>query len=879
MNIACSSCPAKYAVPDEKVRGRKVRITCKRCGAAIIVDGTALGADAPAAAADAALVRAPQHTIAGGTEAPAPTASPASNVEPAAAAAPAAASGVTSNAGAPAPEADRRDGENDVATTAGEAPAELARLATRASHDDAKPAAPAEPPKVAAVPKPGAAAAKPAAIAKPFGAGAAKPLATLGKGALGDAKAAGFPKPLGASVGKAGAAGGKPAASIGAATLGKAATAAIAPASATNKAPSAGATAAGAAATPSAVSATQPARAGVQRANAATARAVAPSALPERTWTVAVTDDDHHEMTLGQIVDAYAAQTIDAETFIWRDGMQDWLMPFEIADVASALRARRLSPRTNAAARGDAESESLPFEEQPAGAWREPGRWDRDEPSPAEEPSFDDVTVAMEAPKAKALLQAVTSAEEGATGALSKPDEPAPKAATHDGPTAVASPFAVTPELLGFGLDDEAAPPVSPKAFTPTGQAAAPKEESIAELAASLERETEKLPFQLAPSAEPARAALKSGTNETGGGPRDLFARRPLNEVREELDAAAGGDDGGDAEKAALTGARNESSVLFSLDQLAKPELKAGATTPKKRDEAALLLGGTQAGTDTPSVAGLGAGGLFGATNMAAPDFTAPPPPSVPPGAPRRAASGAPVAEPKPSRGAGVWIGALVALGLLGGAAYFLGHSSTTKPAPEPSALVAPAAPTTAEPAATAPAPSAELAASAAPSAGSPTPEGSVGAPGSATPAAASGAPPGSAAAVTSAAPAAATGAPPAAAAQPRTTQPSAPAPKASATVEPAAAEGPAFDKDAAMATLATAGANAESQCGTEEGPHGSGKVTVTFANSGRATNAVVSGDFAGSALGGCIARIFRSAHVPAFGGDPVRVSKTVRIQ
>lgn len=81
------------------------------------------------------------------------------------------------------------------------------------------------------------------------------------------------------------------------------------------------------------------------------------------------------------------------------------------------------------------------------------------------------------------------------------------------------------------------------------------------------------------------------------------------------------------------------------------------------------------------------------------------------------------------------------------------------------------------------------------------------------------------------------------------------------------------------MATLATAGANAESQCGTEEGPHGSGKVTVTFANSGRATNAVVSGDFAGSALGGCIARIFRSAHVPAFGGDPVRVSKTVRIQ
>ncbi len=42
MNVACGACPAKYVIPDEKVRGRKVRIPCKHCGAAIIVDGTAL---------------------------------------------------------------------------------------------------------------------------------------------------------------------------------------------------------------------------------------------------------------------------------------------------------------------------------------------------------------------------------------------------------------------------------------------------------------------------------------------------------------------------------------------------------------------------------------------------------------------------------------------------------------------------------------------------------------------------------------------------------------------------------------------------------------------------------------------------------------------
>ena len=42
MNVACPACPAKYAVPDEKVRGKKARITCKRCGSAIIIDGTTL---------------------------------------------------------------------------------------------------------------------------------------------------------------------------------------------------------------------------------------------------------------------------------------------------------------------------------------------------------------------------------------------------------------------------------------------------------------------------------------------------------------------------------------------------------------------------------------------------------------------------------------------------------------------------------------------------------------------------------------------------------------------------------------------------------------------------------------------------------------------
>ena len=49
MIIACNSCPAQYSVPDAKVQGKKVRITCKRCSAAIIVDATQMPAQAPAA--------------------------------------------------------------------------------------------------------------------------------------------------------------------------------------------------------------------------------------------------------------------------------------------------------------------------------------------------------------------------------------------------------------------------------------------------------------------------------------------------------------------------------------------------------------------------------------------------------------------------------------------------------------------------------------------------------------------------------------------------------------------------------------------------------------------------------------------------------------
>src|SRR5688572_8200991 len=39
MKVQCGQCPAKYAVSDERIKDKKVRIHCKKCGAAIVVDG------------------------------------------------------------------------------------------------------------------------------------------------------------------------------------------------------------------------------------------------------------------------------------------------------------------------------------------------------------------------------------------------------------------------------------------------------------------------------------------------------------------------------------------------------------------------------------------------------------------------------------------------------------------------------------------------------------------------------------------------------------------------------------------------------------------------------------------------------------------------
>jgi len=94
MKVQCGQCPAQYAVADERIRDKKVRIRCKRCNAAIVVDGKVVpplvtstpaprSARAPSGmpAPESALPSSPEpesrpsprpvaHTIMGGLEAP-----------------------------------------------------------------------------------------------------------------------------------------------------------------------------------------------------------------------------------------------------------------------------------------------------------------------------------------------------------------------------------------------------------------------------------------------------------------------------------------------------------------------------------------------------------------------------------------------------------------------------------------------------------------------------------------------------------------------------------------------------------------------------------------------------------------------------------------
>lgn len=90
-------------------------------------------------------------------------------------------------------------------------------------------------------------------------------------------------------------------------------------------------------------------------------------------------------------------------------------------------------------------------------------------------------------------------------------------------------------------------------------------------------------------------------------------------------------------------------------------------------------------------------------------------------------------------------------------------------------------------------------------------------------------------------------------------------------------ASGPPFDANATSTELARVAARV-SACKVPGGPSGAGRARVLFQMSGVVASAAVSPPFHGSPSEACLLELFRSARVPAFGGQPVIVTKTFRI-
>jgi hypothetical protein len=70
------------------------------------------------------------------------------------------------------------------------------------------------------------------------------------------------------------------------------------------------------------------------------------------------------------------------------------------------------------------------------------------------------------------------------------------------------------------------------------------------------------------------------------------------------------------------------------------------------------------------------------------------------------------------------------------------------------------------------------------------------------------------------------------------------------------------------------------SSCRLPDQPSGKAQVTMTFAPSGRVTQVIVNGSpYAGTQAGSCIARAFRGISIPPYAGEPVTVTKSVRVR
>ncbi|MEI9937818.1 MAG: serine/threonine-protein kinase [Pseudomonadota bacterium] len=85
------------------------------------------------------------------------------------------------------------------------------------------------------------------------------------------------------------------------------------------------------------------------------------------------------------------------------------------------------------------------------------------------------------------------------------------------------------------------------------------------------------------------------------------------------------------------------------------------------------------------------------------------------------------------------------------------------------------------------------------------------------------------------------------------------------------------LNRGAALSALGSA-ASAAAACRRPDGPSGSGSASVTFSPDGPVKSVSVSAPFAGTAVGQCVATVFRGVHVPPFSGSSITLPKSFQI-
>jgi predicted Zn finger-like uncharacterized protein len=77
------------------------------------------------------------------------------------------------------------------------------------------------------------------------------------------------------------------------------------------------------------------------------------------TYTVAVADGDQRNLTVAEIVEAYNSGIIDADTFLWAEGMDDWQALREVDAIVDALHAAASQSEAVSAADASSQQEDL----------------------------------------------------------------------------------------------------------------------------------------------------------------------------------------------------------------------------------------------------------------------------------------------------------------------------------------------------------------------------------------------------------------------------------------------------------------------------------------------------------------------------------------